>query len=318
MLESMRARINELDIQLADLLSERMRLSEQIGEEKLKLGLPVLDDARERELHRRWEKAFSERGLSPFLAHDMLELVLKESRRVQLRTRKPSEVMIVGEGRMGILLERCFSDAGNRVTRVGAASAANAYSGQKFVILALPPDVRVDLSFAKEAIVMDIASSKASIFPRLEKESQEKGFSYVSAHPLFGAVEDPLEERVVIIPSRTSGDALSESIELWRDAGFNVIVTSLEVHELAMSAVQVMVHAHLLSLMESLEEFKRKTGIDPYYYETRTVRRLRPIIQDVSANMRVVREIREQNQHSKEALELSLRVFTGIARGEGA
>ncbi len=83
-----------------------------------------------------------------------------------------------------------------------------------------------------------------------------------------------------------------------------------------MSAVQVMVHAHLLSLALGLSEFKRRTGLDPYDFETRTLRRLRPILEDVSNNRRVVAEIREENPNAEEALSASLEAFKKVVGGE--
>ncbi|MFQ1020840.1 prephenate dehydrogenase/arogenate dehydrogenase family protein [Tardisphaera saccharovorans] len=316
MINDIRARIDELDRQLVDLLAERMRLSLQLGIEKSKLDMAIVDGARERAVRQLWKEMFSKNGLSPSLADGMLDALLRESRHLQLRARKPADVMIVGEGRMGSLLQRCLADAGNRVAKVSAEGAANAYAGQEFVVLAVPPEAQLDMSFARGAIVMDIASSKSLIFRRLERQSEKLGFRYVSTHPLFGAVEDPFEETVVVIPSRTSGEGLTSVKDLWRSAGFRVVVSSVEEHERAMSAVQVMVHAHLLSLMSSLNQFAQINGIDPYRYETRTLRRLRPILDDLSKNERVVREIREQNSYAKEALALSRKAFNRVAGGE--
>ncbi len=316
MIGSIRARIDEVDRQLADLVAERMALSARLGIEKSKRGLPVTDRARERAVQRHWEELFAQRGLSLALADQLIEALLKESKRLQIKAEVPANVFIVGEGRMGSLLQRCFADAGHNAVKANAERAAEAYAGQRFVLLAVPPDAEVDLGFAKGAVVMDIASSKAKAFPRLEEVSQRIGFSYVSTHPLFGAVDYPFDEKVVVIPSKTSGNALSEVVDLWEGAGFGVIVSSVEEHELAMSAAQVMVHAHLSSLALSLSEFKRQTGLDPYDFQTRTLRRLRPILEDLSNNQRVVAEIREENPHAKEALSASLEAFKKAAGGE--
>ncbi|WP_449462528.1 prephenate dehydrogenase/arogenate dehydrogenase family protein [Tardisphaera miroshnichenkoae] len=316
MIDHIRARIDEVDRQLADLVAERMTLSAQLGIEKSKRGLPITDRARERAVRHRWEELFAQRGLSLALADQFVEALLKESKRVQVRAEAPADVLIIGEGRMGTLLQRCFADAGHNAIKASAEKAVGTYAGQKFVVLAVPPGAEVELGFAKGSVVMDIASSKAKVFPKLEEESQRVGFSYVSTHPLFGAVEYPFDERVVIIPSKTSGNALAQVINLWESAGFSVIVSSVEEHERAMSAVQVMVHAHLSSLALALSEFKRETGLDPYDFQTRTLRRLRPVLEDFSRNQRVVAEIREQNPYAKEALSASLEAFKKVAGEE--
>lgn len=91
-LESMREKIDSLDLQLLELLSQRMEISEQIGEYKLKNNMAIMQ-------LRRWEKMIKMRvevgerlGLSPKYVKDLLRLVHKESVRKQADMISPDEV----------------------------------------------------------------------------------------------------------------------------------------------------------------------------------------------------------------------------------
>lgn len=91
-LESMREKIDSLDLQLLELLSQRMEIIEQIGEYKMKNNMAIIQ-------LRRWEEMIKLRvevgerlGLSPEYVKDLLRLVHKESVRKQADLISPDEV----------------------------------------------------------------------------------------------------------------------------------------------------------------------------------------------------------------------------------
>ncbi len=91
-LESMREKIDSLDLQLLELLSQRMEIIEHIGEYKLKNNMAIIQ-------LRRWEEMIKMRvevgerlGLSPKYVKDLLRLVHKESVRKQADMISPDEV----------------------------------------------------------------------------------------------------------------------------------------------------------------------------------------------------------------------------------
>ncbi len=91
-LDSMREKIDSLDLQLLELLSQRMVIVEQIGEYKLRNNVAIMQ-------LRRWEQMIKMRvevgerlGLSPKYVKDLLRLVHKESVRKQADMISPDEV----------------------------------------------------------------------------------------------------------------------------------------------------------------------------------------------------------------------------------
>lgn len=91
LLESMREKIDSLDLQLLELLAQRMEISRQIGDYKLKNNIAIMQ-------LRRWEAMIQLRvevgqklGLSPEYVKDLLRLVHKESIRKQAEIISPNE-----------------------------------------------------------------------------------------------------------------------------------------------------------------------------------------------------------------------------------
>ncbi len=91
LLESMREKIDSLDLQLLELLAQRMEISRQIGDYKLKNNIAIMQ-------LRRWEAMIQLRvevgrklGLSTEYVKDLLRLVHKESIRKQAEIISPNE-----------------------------------------------------------------------------------------------------------------------------------------------------------------------------------------------------------------------------------
>ena len=82
-LEELRRTIARLDAELVDLLARRLQVAAEIGEIKRRLGLPVLDPAREAEVVRRGAELARERQVDPELVRDLLWRIMAQSRGVQ-------------------------------------------------------------------------------------------------------------------------------------------------------------------------------------------------------------------------------------------
>jgi len=84
-LESLRAKIDECDRQIIELLARRFELVRQIGIYKANHNLPVVDEARETDLlldRRRQSSA----GRN-YSVDDIFKLILEESRQIQMSVR---------------------------------------------------------------------------------------------------------------------------------------------------------------------------------------------------------------------------------------
>lgn len=82
-LEELRQQIAALDEQLIRILGQRLALAAEIGEVKRRLGLPVLDPAREAEVVRRAAAAARDQGVDPELVRDVLWRLIAQSRGIQ-------------------------------------------------------------------------------------------------------------------------------------------------------------------------------------------------------------------------------------------
>jgi chorismate mutase len=80
---SWREEIDEIDVQIAKLLSKRFELSRKIGEYKLSYGLPIEDVEREKAVERNYFKN-SENVPREFL-EEFLKLLFRYSKKVQKR-----------------------------------------------------------------------------------------------------------------------------------------------------------------------------------------------------------------------------------------
>lgn len=82
-LAALREEIAALDDALIDILARRAALAAEIGEIKQRLGLPVMDPAREAEVVRRAAAAARDRGVDPELVRAVLWRVIDHARGVQ-------------------------------------------------------------------------------------------------------------------------------------------------------------------------------------------------------------------------------------------
>lgn len=82
-LDQLRDEIASLDDELTALLSRRLAAVTEIGVIKQRLGLPVLDPAREAEVVRRAAHRARERGVDAELVRAVLWLVIDHARQLQ-------------------------------------------------------------------------------------------------------------------------------------------------------------------------------------------------------------------------------------------
>lgn len=82
-LDALRRRIGEVDRILIDAIAERLRIARRIGDVKTRMGLPVMDPAREAEVIRRAAADARERGADPELVRAVLWQIMDHARGVQ-------------------------------------------------------------------------------------------------------------------------------------------------------------------------------------------------------------------------------------------
>lgn len=250
MLSELRRSIDNIDEELIRLIGERIRLATEIGRVKRSLGLSIIDRDREGEVITRWVEGLGRFGVDVETAIGIAQSIIRASTRAQLVNRLNIGVTIIGSGRVGRTLAKALSAVADVVLqRHDEEPVPN-----DIVILATKPtenslNILVKYSVRlRDSIVMDTFSVKTPMFRLIEDESLRHGFHYVSAHPLFGELDNPIGETVVLIPSKTSGDGLGMVKNLFAGAGFNVVVLgSPEEHDRLMAYIQVAHHVLLLT-----------------------------------------------------------------------
>jgi chorismate mutase len=82
-LDSLRQQIDDIDEQIIDLLSHRLKLTAEIGVVKSKMKKPVIDKEREADLNARLDDLCRQRGLDSDFVLKIWQTILHESYRAQ-------------------------------------------------------------------------------------------------------------------------------------------------------------------------------------------------------------------------------------------
>jgi monofunctional chorismate mutase len=82
-IESLRSRLDDVDDHILTLVARRMEIAREIGALKLTANAPVLDTEREAAVARRWTAAGERLGLEGDALHELLDVLLRMSRKVQ-------------------------------------------------------------------------------------------------------------------------------------------------------------------------------------------------------------------------------------------
>ncbi|EHP68827.1 chorismate mutase [Metallosphaera yellowstonensis MK1] len=338
-LERLRREIDEVDEELFRLFFRRFQLVEEIGKIKKQNGLTLTDERRESEVRDRWRSLAKKYGIPEVLADNLLNTLFSVSKMRELNPSSKRRITLVGYGGMARSLASLFRLVRHEVVVTGrndskAKSLAQefnlahmpmsqAFQWGELIILALPPEgVKSDslertLPLAKGRVVMDILSSKASLFAGLEELSARHGFRYVSIHPLFGPYLYPVGERIAIIPSSTSGD-VEEVVTFWRESGLVPVLTSLDEHEKAMALVQVLPHFFLMGLNAGLDSVAKELNVDYSRFHTTNFRELHKILKRIKDLEGVIMEIQSYNPYAGEARRIGVReLYNLFSRLEG-
>ncbi|AAK40640.1 chorismate mutase [Saccharolobus solfataricus] len=325
----LREEIDKVDEQLVKLLSYRLELSRKIGKAKSNSNISVTDENREMKVREKWIANAKKYNIPNSLVESILPLIFSYSKLVQINPGEKERVVIYGYGGMAKSIVSILSLAGHEVSITGrdlskaemlanqfkcvSMSLLKAIDWGDIIIFAIPPSAILNNSdelfskALKDKIVMDISSSKFKIFGFLEELSRKLEFRYISTHPLFGPIEYPIGERVVIIPSKTSSnDDVMKVENFWRKSGLVPVITDVETHEKAMAIVQVLTHYYLLGLSNAIDTLSLELGVDYSNFHTTNFRELNKILKRVKDLKNVITEIQNQNPYSYKVRNIGL------------
>ncbi|MFH1747474.1 MAG: bifunctional chorismate mutase/prephenate dehydrogenase [Planctomycetota bacterium] len=252
----LRATIDAIDREILQLMARRNGIVAEIAQYKRDHRLEIRDFQRERELFAERRRRATQLGLSPELIESLYRLVLWASRDRQaaLRAEVPPDIeprsvaVIGGQGQMGRCMADLFSDLGHTVMVADLETSlkpAEAAAAADVVIISVPIDVTEEVIrtlgplVSPQALLMDVTSIKMAPLQAMLDSTKA---SVVGTHPLFGPSVHSLQgQRIVLTPGR--GDEWLKWLKQMLHArGLNMLETTPEAHDRAMSVVQVLVH----------------------------------------------------------------------------
>ncbi|MCL4373594.1 MAG: prephenate dehydrogenase/arogenate dehydrogenase family protein [Candidatus Marsarchaeota archaeon] len=336
-LEALRLQIDSVDNSIVRLLAKRMDVVRKVGELKKKHGMEVTDTGREAKVVEKWEGIGHSLNLPPGLAGAVVSSIFPYSKTQEVKSSRKHSVCMVGYGSMSKVLAWAILNAGNSVCITGrdmakadmlakslncsSAPVEKAVQNAEYIILALSPSafesgfVEKVLNKARGKLVMDIASAKYPIFAMMQKLSKSLGFSYVSTHPLFGGGSMPVGRKIAIISDSSSGkQGIEEIAGFYSEMGITPVISSLEEHEKAMAAVQVIPHFMTLSLENALSAAETKLGVSTASFSTPNLERALALINGVKSNMNTILEIQHRNKFADAARRMSLHAASSLEK----
>ena len=250
--------IDSVDREILQLLSRRNAIVSEIASYKREHRVPIRDRARENELITDRCARAAPLGLSPAVIESIFRLVLWASRDRQaaLKAEVPLDVeprsvaIIGGRGGMGRCLAQMFGDLGHAVLIADLdtpLSPREAAEVADVVIISVPIDATVDVirdlgpRVRPDALLMDVTSIKSAPMRAMLEHSR---CSVIGTHPLFGpSVHTVQGQRIVLTPGRDAKAEWGGWLRTMLCArGLNVLETTPEAHDQAMSIVQVLTH----------------------------------------------------------------------------
>jgi chorismate mutase len=82
-LKNLRKKLDKINAELVDLIAKRQRIVVRVGKIKKKLGLPIVDKKREREIFKTIEALAARREVNVGLAKKIIKLLIEDAKRIQ-------------------------------------------------------------------------------------------------------------------------------------------------------------------------------------------------------------------------------------------
>tara|TARA_R110002124_G_scaffold195373_1_gene362426 strand:- start:1181 stop:2314 length:1134 start_codon:yes stop_codon:yes gene_type:complete len=267
-LEGSRKRIDEIDEQILDLLSERAEVVNAVIKTKVENQLPVFVPKREDEKSALFKKLAKEKGIDPEWAEDFLRMIMTSSRDKQsqdkfpIATAEPKHILYIGgEGGMGKLYKKITAQTGHKAYSI---DKSNWYELEELspkldmVIITVPIEIteqvieRLKGRLSEKTILADFTSNKSA---PIEKMLEAHDGPVVGLHPMHGPdVQNLSKQLMVFCPGRKAEEAnwFIEQCKLW---GMRVIKADEQKHDHVMHMVQGLRHFVALLHGSFMEEY---------------------------------------------------------------
>lgn len=272
-IKEIRSELERVDREILERVAERQRLVRAVEEEKARLGRPIRDFTRERQIIERIRLLASEAGVDPTLAQRLLELLIRSSLATQEKQRLSAAaegdgrraLVIGGGGRMGSWFARFLTSQGFSVEvadpspemgEVDFADWRDSDLEHELIVVAAP--LRATNEILEElverrppGVVFDIGSLKAPVAESLRRLATA-GVDVTSVHPLFGPSAELLSGRVVVFIDLGRPRALASVKSLFASTMADRIEMTLDEHDRLMRWVLALSHATNITFFTAL------------------------------------------------------------------
>ncbi len=277
-LDELRARLNDIDKKLLELVAQRQAVVQDIGRVKRDSGTGTRDFKREREVLVQARKNAAAAGVSPALGEALLRLLIRESLTSQEQARVAAlgqgggrtALVIGGAGKMGRWFASFLTSQGFRVVvadpKIDSSESAGSFERVSdwrattldfdLVVVATPIKLaNVILGELAErkprGTVFDIGSLKTPLRQGLQA-LQAAGCNVTSVHPMFGPDIELLSGRHVLFIDLGSQTALNEAKNIFSSTMAQQVVMSLDEHDRLIAYVLGLSHALNIAFFTAL------------------------------------------------------------------
>lgn len=264
-LDGLRQQIRDVDRRILEIVAERLRLAQTIGEEKRKRNLPIQDFRVEKTVVDAARETCKRLGIDEALGEEVLRPLIRNAVKVQERDRVRAHppgggkrVLIVGgAGLMGRWFADFLSSQGHMVSILDPKGPVEGYETveevddaartAEVIVVSTPPSVTApildDIGMSRtDAVIFDICSLKTPIKGSLES-LRERGLHVVSIHPMFGPTTDLLSGKHVVVCPLGDEKAVQMVRSFFQGTCATLVEMSLDDHDNLVSYVLGLSHA---------------------------------------------------------------------------
>ena len=263
-LDQLRNEIKEIDKQLVELISKRLRVAKQIGQIKSVQGLPIRNFQVEKKVFERVSQLSEKLSVPQELSNDVFEKIVANSvaiqenlpMKIQKETEQKKILILGGKGRMGQWLTHYFSSSGHCVKSVDPSYPETEDNYQclpsdlnQFDVIAISTplhriadDIAEVMERNPSGLIFDIASLKSEILKVLTDHPEFRNLQYVSVHPMFGPSAVNLHGKNLVVCKVFSETPVEKFIRFFEDTAVNIQIIDISEHDKLMGYSLNLVH----------------------------------------------------------------------------
>jgi len=254
-LDKLRDKIDIVDAQLIELISQRLALVAEVGEVKSTAGVPIYAPEREAAMLEKRRHEADEAGIGGDLIEDVLRRLMRESYHREkdtgfkcLKPELEKAVVIGGRGKLGSIFTKMLNLSGYHVVVLEQddwADSGTIFDGAGLVVVSVPINLTTAIidklagKLSDDCVLVDLTSTKQQ--PLASMLEAHRG-PVLGLHPMFGPDVVSLAKQVIIYcdgRGQKQYQWLLDQMSIW---GAKLTQAQPLEHDNAMKLVQGMRH----------------------------------------------------------------------------